>query len=126
MAKVLAVLPFTFLVPFYTALVVENLWNWFVVGTIHGSDVSYWQALGFMMLVTLLSGDETDEKENSKRMFVVLEACVPEGNKTAKVIEAIGDKKLSPWIDLLSPAVGKIVLGTFVLCFGWGVHTFLM
>ena len=45
------------IVPFYTAFVVQNLWNWFVASAIHGEDISYWQSFGALLIISILTNN---------------------------------------------------------------------
>jgi len=46
--------------------------NWFLAAAFRGPDVSYWQALGLMIIIYLLKDNTVDEKANWKRLFVIV------------------------------------------------------
>ena len=104
--------------------VVMNLWNWFVSSVIHAAEISYWQALGFLMLVYViqLRGDVSTD-ENWERLFMVLEVLLP-AHADGKVTQAIRDGKGDNWKGELVRAFGRLVVYALILVFGWGLHTF--
>ena len=125
----------TFLVPLYTAFVTQNLWNWFVAEAFHATSISYWQALGVVMLVNLLmyrSTHAVDEEKLEKRWkqtLAVVELCVPDENlpfvEAAKEAQEPNRGPLRV-VEIFMRPLGEPVAGTFVLAIGWLVHTFLV
>ena len=124
-AKALFMFVFAFGVPFYMAFVVEKLWNWFLAAAFRGPDVSYWQALGLMIIIYLLKDNTVDEKANWIRLFVIVEACVPDEHLHS-VWETVEESGTRPWYVLVEPQVEKAVHSTCFLGVGWAIHTFLM
>jgi hypothetical protein len=76
----LLTLALIFVVPFFTAFVVQTLWNWFVAGALNASPLSYWHAFGLGLFIYLLRAwhdNAVDETKNLKITLVLLRACVP-------------------------------------------------
>ena len=131
-----ALLVLGFLVPFYTTLVIQTLWNWFVVDALHAASISYWQALGLVMLVNLLmyrsthNVDEEKLEERLEQTLAIVQLCVPDEKAMASakaVKEAqIGKGGLLGLLGIFNRELDEVVRGTIALGIGWTVHTFLM
>jgi len=111
---------------FVTPFVVMSLWNWFVSPAIHGGEISYVQAIGFLVLLYVTRIQiYTSADENWGRLFTVLEAILPE-HASGKAREAIKEGKGSDWKGDLGRTIGKLIAYALILALGWGLHTFLM
>ena len=110
----------------WTAFVVQNLWNWFLAPAIHASELSYFEAVGILLLAYVLKKESKDRLENEERWdkaMVTLGACVPPGK--AEELKLAHEKKEKPgWLMVLNLA-SEPIGSTIVLGVGWVVHTFL-
>jgi hypothetical protein len=115
--------------PFYTAFVVQSLWNWFLADTLHAT-ISYWQSCGILIIVSLIRyTDNREYLEDTRweRATAMLEAALP-AESLAAVNETFREKNES-WaavFALASRLVAKAIAATFALGAGWVVHTFLI
>jgi hypothetical protein len=116
--------------PFYTAFVVQTLWNWFVAEALHSAEISYWQAFGMLILVMVLSRRDTDKYEREirwKQTKTMLEECLTPARRYT--LQEEFKKEESSWAEIISRSdapLGKAVLNTFALLAGFAVHTFLI
>jgi len=53
----------TLIDPLYTAFVVQTFWNWFIVPSLRAEAISYWPALGLVILAGVLTARGTDRLE---------------------------------------------------------------
>jgi hypothetical protein len=111
---------------FYTAFVVQNLWNWFVAEAVHGTEISYWRTLGFMILIYVLrhyGSLELEREERWKQLLMMVEACVPPENK--QEVRFANQKLKSQNSINNTTSIGEAAIGTIALGLGWVIHTFL-
>jgi len=54
-----SLLAISLLEPLFTVFVVETLWNWFVVNAFRATTISYWQAMGIALLISLVTRPDT-------------------------------------------------------------------
>jgi hypothetical protein len=83
--------------PFYTAFVVQTLWNWFVAEAIHASEISYWQSFGILILVVLLTVKEDTEhtvENRFNRLSTMIKSLVP-AEKLAELEESFNKENAS-------------------------------
>jgi hypothetical protein len=116
------------IVGFYTAFVLQRLWNWFAVPALHVPSIGYWLMFGLNTLIGLIfqRGETFGEDQRWKVVMTVLAACVPDG-KQAKVQETLEQEmKHGMWVNAGSMVVDKIVGNTFALSIGWAIHTALI
>jgi len=112
--------------PFYAALTLQCLWNWFVSGAIHASEIGYWRAFGMFLLAYAASNAVTHhfEHEDSWEMTrIVIDACVPD-EKKATVAELVKRKRDSP-SPALSQILSPLVACSLALAAGFIVHALL-
>jgi hypothetical protein len=123
MAAPMWALALSFLVLAYTPFVLMNLWDWFVTDAIHANAISYWQALGFILIIYVvrlwLAGEA---EENWQRAFLFLERSVPDLRRDS-VMDAAKEKDRKRGVGT---ELGKLAGHTFLLVIGWGIHAFLM
>ncbi len=118
--------------PFYTTFVLQNLWNWFIPETVHGAEISYWQAGGILLIVSLLrfTREKVDKSEEEGQRWKGLTEMVKETLPEHRRIYADDPpKEGNSWRDILEgadPLLGKAVFNTSTLIIGWVIHTFLM
>jgi len=109
----------------YTAFVMQQLWNWFVVGALNVPTISYWSMYGIVIIVGMFREKDTMKDDDRwERAFTTLKACVPE-YKRADIDEYVKEQKegmlgRSWWL-----IVEKLFGNTFTLGLGWTIHTFL-
>jgi hypothetical protein len=115
--------------PFYTAFVVQALWNWFVAEAIHASEISYWHSFGMLLLVFVLTAKEDTEHREEKRfdrLSLMVKSLLPT-EKLAALEESFKKEDTSSLSRVFAIIDhSKATLNTTVLVVGWGVHTFLM
>src|ERR1035437_7130564 len=117
-----------FVVGFYTTFVLQSLWNWFAVPALHVSSIGYWAMYGLVMLFGQIfdrSGDHVQEDATSKRVLILLDACVPDGRR-ADVQEALKQEANSMWVYLGTAVFGKVIGNTLTLGVGWAVRSLLL
>jgi hypothetical protein len=107
--------------PFYGVFAFYLLWNWFMADVIHAS-ISYWQAMGLLLLVNVVSrflsyGLEKEDRWMGTR--VVIEACVPEEKKPS-IVKAIKD--LEARNVLLGADTKRLVVFTIAILIGLVIH----
>lgn len=116
-------------VPFYTVFAVETLWNWFLADAIH-SQISYWQSLGILLLVSIFKHRDTVDIRGEirwRRVIALMEASVP-----AERLESITEsfkKEEDSWVVIVAemkPSIAEFFRNTIFLVVGWAVHTFLV
>jgi hypothetical protein len=118
------------LAPFYSAFVVQSLWNWFVTGAIHGAELAYWQSLGILIVVSVLRHRDVQtfgEEMRWERALAMMEVTVPEEKRPEleESLKKYGDSWRAT-LALTNPSVGRAMVNTIALVAGWVVHTFLM
>ncbi|PWU04164.1 MAG: hypothetical protein C5B51_17335 [Terriglobia bacterium] len=117
-------------VPFYTAFVVQNLWNWFLADALHASTISYWQSFGILLGFWLLAQAKESESGNEtrwNRAFSMLEAIVPQENLT--ILKETFRKEDESWpaiVAAVAPQTRMAIANSFALLIGWATHTFLI
>jgi len=117
---------FAFPVGFYTTFVIQCLWNWFAVPVFHLERASYWLIYGLNTLFGLLRERYAlPEEQQWKRLFLVLDVCVPE-TRREHLMESIEGRNESEWVEFGFSIFGKVVSNSFVLGVGWVVYTFLL
>lgn len=128
---VLCVLP-GIATPFYTSFVVQILWNWFVVEALHAPNISYFHALGLLIVIHVLKYTESvskhaDDDKHWHRVEAMIDACVPQQRRDATNAEIIAvDKQSEPtWLIALS-IFEKPIVNTLALGAGFLVHEFLI
>jgi len=117
----------SFVVTFYTAFALTMLWDWFVTKAFRVEEIGYWNMLGLVFIINILS-QWTFEMTNAVmwgKAMKMLAACIPEENR-AETLRTI--EKDTPSEDMQTLiADGIKVLGiTIYLGLGWAVHTFFM
>ncbi len=121
---------FGIVIALFTAFVLQNLWNWFAVPTLHVPTVSFWAMYGFALLIGLFQGDSrSNDQIDNKRweaVFYALDFCL-----TAEQREELQDfikcqLEGVVWANGVSLVLGKITGNALTLAVGWGVHEFLM
>ena len=110
----------------WTAFVVQNLWNWFLASAIHASELSYFEALGILLLVYLLKKQSRDRLEDEVRwnkVMAAVDVCVPP-HRAEELKLALAKQETPGWLMVLNIA-SEPLGATIVLGIGWVVHTFL-
>jgi hypothetical protein len=111
---------------FYKPFVIQNMWNWFLTGAIHGEDISYFHVFGITILVGLLTnrGEKGEELKRWDLLQSYVAAMVPPESK----ITIDSERKTLEDSIWYSNADSFIDLGgsTIFLVIGWGIHSFLM
>ena len=115
----LALLPFIAFV--YVGLVLEDIWNWFLAPAIHGSDISFGQAIGILCFVHLLTFVTRDFEKQQRwaGTRIVIAACVPE-DKLSSVVAALKAQRHARWRDTESGA--RIIFTTEIGALAWIIH----
>jgi hypothetical protein len=90
----------------YSIFVMQVLWNWFVVPTLHTSPVSYWTMLGLNLFISMLIWQRFEEKQGWGQALAT-------ENDNESDLSKSGTANLA-----------KICVNTFALGVGWAVHTF--
>ncbi len=113
-------------VTFYLTLVLQILWNWFVITAFHLDEIGYWNMYGLVLLISVVSVRtlETSPAQQWLETKMLLEACVPEGTR-AETLRAIEKAKMSDGTQNALTDGLKLFMATVALFFGWVVHTFL-
>jgi hypothetical protein len=113
------------IVGLYTTFVLQNLWNWFAVGALHVSEVSFWMMYGLAMLIhAVFKRNEEKEEAGFKHLGILLNACVPE-EKRSEVREEIESEEKSLPLKIGLMIAGQILDNSLTLGLGWAIHTFL-
>jgi hypothetical protein len=110
---------------FYTAFVLQSLWNWFVAARLNIVQISYWQMFGFSMLLkpvfSMVSGRSSIADERCRdRMMTLLYTCVSIDRVEALKKENEDARMFDAWAEALL-MIGQ---NTLVLLVGWAVHRF--
>lgn len=109
----------------YTTFVVQMLWNWFAVGALHASELSYWTMFGLVMLVkTVFRRDDSKDEAEYKRLVMIMDACIPEDKRADVKSEIEAEEKTAP-VTLGLMILGQVMDNSLTLGLGWAVHTFL-
>jgi hypothetical protein len=112
-------------VGFYTSLVCQHLWNWFLAPAMHLDPISYWAMFGVSMLIREFMRNNTGiEEQRWEKLKLLLETCVPEDEKEA-FHQVLKEEKENIWYLLVASVVGEFVGGTVTLIMGWGIYNFL-
>ena len=78
-------------VTFYLTLVLQILWNWFVITAFRLDEIGYWNMYGLVLLMSVLSVRtlELSPAQQWQETKMLLEACVPEGTRaeTLRTVE---------------------------------------
>ncbi len=107
----------------YRFYAVQKLWNWFVAEAIHGSEISYFQAIGIVLLFGLLkfSAGQIKDATHSKTILSYLEAAA-----TATEELRVGrNRSVEKFLTKFEPLVELLII-TLPLLGGFLVHTFFM
>jgi hypothetical protein len=119
------------IVPFYTAFVIQTLWNWFVVNGLHAAEISYWESFGILLVVAVFThrGEHGvyQQETRSNHSYLMIEALLPD-EKRLEFQKSFQEEDDS-WkgtLGTIGPQLGKAILNTLTLVIGWGVHTFFM
>jgi hypothetical protein len=116
---------FGMIVGFYTTFVLQNLWNWFVVPTLHATEISYWQMFGLnLLLIVALEHDTSLEEYHWKRALTMLYISVPSDKKDG-VDETLKEEDENIWFNIGTKIFEKLGRNTFTLVLGWSIHSFL-
>lgn len=113
--------------PFYAALTVQCLWNWFVSGAIHASEIGYGRAFGMFLLAYAASNVVThhfEDKDSWEMTRIVIDACVPDDRKSG-IAESIKRKTENP-SPASSQILSPIIACSLALAAGWIVHALLL
>lgn len=109
----------------YTTFVMQMLWNWFAVGALHASEVSYWMMFGLVMLVrTVFWRDDSKDEASHTRLVTIMDACIPEEKRADVKAEIDAEDKSAP-VTLGLKILGQVMDNSLTLGLGWAVHTFL-
>jgi hypothetical protein len=124
--KLIGVWGLAFVTGFYRVFVLRNLWNWFLVPTLHASEISFWQMYGLNMLVNLLIYvNDFAEEERWTIFSAVFEASVVDAQREA-VREALKGESDQVWSRLGWKIAGRIGDYSFALGFGWVIRTIFL
>jgi hypothetical protein len=112
---------------FYRAFVLQNLWNWFVVGALNASPIGYWQMYGINMLAQIVMErfDSWQDEERWTRTLAMLYMCVPEVKRN-EADEYLKEQNEGEWMGTGMKVFGSLAGNTVTLGFGWLIHTVLM
>jgi hypothetical protein len=107
------------LLTFYTALAVEALWNWFVAPSLHGAEISLWQAFGLIFLAGLVKSHLGDVEQHNRwhTLQLTLAACVPQ-RKERQLKEQLEDTP--GYFTMILMRAGGV---TTALALGWFFHS---
>jgi hypothetical protein len=75
---------FSLVLPLFRSFVVQQLWNWYITGTLHALDISFLEALGITLVAYALTTRQRRSVEEQMRWDQLNEyvaASVPEGKK---------------------------------------------
>jgi hypothetical protein len=123
--KALRLWLFATTVGFYTTFVLQNLWNWFVVGALNVGPVSYWQMFGLNMIVAMVAERNTIDEDNRwKRAGLLLFACLPD-HKRRETEEEIKNEDEYVWFEAGWTVFSKLLTNTATLGIGWAIHAFI-
>lgn len=116
--------PIGLVISLYATFVLQHLWNWLVVPTLHVSAISFWTMYGLHLFVLLLTqhgdGGITDEIR-WEVAIAMLDACVPcESQKRLnEEIEDYTRRKVASRLTV------RVLEYSVTLAIGWGIHTTL-
>ena len=123
-----------FLMSFYPAFVFQMYWNWFVVPTLHLSDISYITAFALWILVgwavEVFSHEQADRERFaafSQALDVFLWSAVPDDKREDvefKLKAVQEDVTNSAIVGLWERIAVSILLNSGMLGFGFVLHFF--
>ena len=118
-----------FVVGLYPAFVAETFWNWFAVKAFRMPSISYGEALGLLMMISVWkssgsSGSEFDQK--SRLIVELIRLSLPlekklEADAIIARIEGNGS-----YLELLTRALVVAAASTISLFFGWLIYHYLV
>jgi hypothetical protein len=112
------------IIGFYTAFVLQQLWNWFVVPALHVEPAGYWVMYGIDLLILMIRQPDTLlSEEHWKMAHISIGACIPL-DKQQQVREELKSQEDMVWVTFAFDMANKIVVNTAFLAIGWGVQTF--
>jgi hypothetical protein len=117
----------TLAMPFYTAFVVQQLWNWFVVPALHASELSYVMTVGLLLLVFLFKHSDSEGLDTKQRDDLLV-AVLKEVNPRHPVLIAVEAKeaRLTRFLGSIGRSdANEALKGAICLALGWAIHTFL-
>lgn len=116
------------LVGLYTTLVLESLWNWFAVPSLHAPELSYWAVYGLQLMIGLLSqGSALSEIEQKTQelLLTVLDFCIPE-DRMEEARQAIEHQEQSAWVTAGFSILHRVAGNTLTLAIGFSVHALFL
>jgi hypothetical protein len=107
----------------YSAFVAMAMWNWFATRILHVSDVSFFEMLGFVWLIRLLTFSDEANQHQWAHLWAVIEHLVPDEKREGvmKIRGEFEDSKTLLWFP-----VTHIIGNTVTLALGFIVHAFLL
>jgi len=118
---------FSLVLPLFRSFVVQQLWNWYITGTLHALDISFLEALGITLVAYALTTRQRRSVEEQMRWDQLNEyvaASVPEGKK--ENIDKERESLAMTWINANGGWISEALSLGFFLAIGFVVHTFLL
>jgi hypothetical protein len=112
----------------YATLVLQQLWNWFLVPALNASPISFWAMYGLQLFVALLIQNFNQGWENDSRWEAftnMLAASVP-AERREGLLNVVEKQTEDVWINARAALFGKVVGYTTSLALGWVVHAVLI
>ena len=111
-----------FVASVYAAFVSMCMWNWFATRALHVPEVSFFEMLGLIWLIRLLTFSGDSERYQWAMLWAVVEAAVPDDKREAveKARQEFTESK-----TLLTFSFAELFGNTVTLVLGFLVHVFL-
>ena len=120
--KVFRLWIFAMVVGLYTTVVLQALWNWFVVPSLTVPEISYWQMFGLIMfLQMLLERDTLADNKRWEHVSQMVYVCVPPERKK-EIDDQIETGNETIWFEAGWMVFSRVLSSTATLAVGWMVH----
>ena len=122
--KMLRLWGFAFVGYFYTAFVLQMLWNWFAAPVFRLNPIGYWQMYGLhMLMMMVLQRNSYEENDHWKRALLMVYASVRPENKAE--VDELTQMKESEYVEAGLMMAGMVLMNTITLGIGSVLHAFL-
>ena len=112
-----------FVASVYAAFVSMCMWNWFATRALHVPEISFFEMLGLIWLIRLLTFSGDSESYQWAMVWAVVEAAVSDEKRKAveKTRQGFTESK-----TLLTFSIAQLSGNTVTLVLGFLLHTFLV